>query len=182
MAKVIGGMTVSLDGFINDKNGSVSKLYPDLAELVQTDLLQEAMQKTGAVVMGRRSYDMSNGDFTGYEFQKPIFVVTHHPPAQPAKGENDHLKFTFVTDGVKSAIRQAKTAAGEKDVVIVGGASVTQQCLQAKLVDELQIGIMPVLLGDGLRLFEYLDPLELEKIKVIETVGGRTELIYRVVG
>ncbi len=69
MAKVIVGMTVSLDGFVNDRNGSVARLYPDLAALRKTEVLQEAIADTGAVVMGRRAYEMANGDFTGYEFQ-----------------------------------------------------------------------------------------------------------------
>src|SRR3712207_4949960 len=115
MGKVVLGMTISLDGFVNDRNGSVERLYPDLAALRETEILQEAMRTTGAVVMGRRSYDMGQGDFTGYEFQVPIFVLTHHVPEKPAKGENEYLKFHFVTDGVVSAIEKAKVAAGERD-------------------------------------------------------------------
>jgi dihydrofolate reductase len=183
MGKVIGGMTISLDGFINDRSGGVGRLYPDLDELRETDMLQEAIKATGAAVMGRKTYDMGGGDFTDYEFQVPIFVVTHDPPAVATQGENENLKFTFVTDGVESAIKRAKAAAGDKDVQIVGGANINQQGLKAGLIDELQVGIMPVLLGAGLRLFEHLESqeIELEKIKVIETVGGRTEIIFRVV-
>jgi dihydrofolate reductase len=82
------------------------------------------------------------------------------------------LTFTFVTEGIESAIRQAQAAAGDKDVTVVGGASTFQQCLKAGLVDELQLDIMPVLLCKGLRLFEHLEdlqPLELEKVKVVES-------------
>ncbi|MEK6226808.1 MAG: hypothetical protein AABM40_11035 [Chloroflexota bacterium] len=122
MAKVIVGMTVSLDGFVNDRNGSVERLYPDLAALRKTEVLQEAIANTGAVVMGRRAYEMANGDFTGYEFQVPIFVVTHHPPKAVAKGENARLSFEFV-DHVDGAVGKAKKAAGTKDVTAVGGAS-----------------------------------------------------------
>src|SRR4051812_4274225 len=99
MAKVIAGMMISLDGFVNDRNGSVSRLYPNMAALVESDLLQEAIRTTGAVVMGRTTYDMSQGDYTGYEFQTPIFVLPPHPPQHGPKGENEQLKFHFVTDG-----------------------------------------------------------------------------------
>ena len=91
----------------------------------------------------------------------PIFVLTHTPPAQLPKPD-ERLTFTFVTDGIESAIRQALAAAGDKDVTVVGGPSTVQQCLQHGLVDVLQIGIMPVLLGDGLRLFEGAPPAALE--------------------
>jgi dihydrofolate reductase len=170
MGKVLAGMTMSLDGFIQDSNGSVARLYPDLDALRQTDLLQEEMRRTGAVVMGRRAYDMAQGDFTGYEFQVPIFVLTHHAPQTVAKGENDRLRFTFVTDGIEHAIAQARAAAGDKDVAVIGGAQTVQQCLQAGLVDELQIDLVPLLLGGGLRLFEQpgSEPVELERIRVIE--------------
>ena len=87
MAKVVVGMTMSLDGFVNDRQGSVARLYPDLAALQKTEMLREAIANTGSVVMGRRAYDMANGDFTGYEFQVPIFVVTHRPPAKAASPE-----------------------------------------------------------------------------------------------
>src|SRR2546425_7627580 len=111
MAKVVVGMTLSLDGFVNDRNGSVARLYPDLAALAKTELLREAIANTGAVVMGRRAYEMAHGDFTGYEFQVPIFVLTHHPPREVAKGENARLSFSFVGD-VAAAIQKAKQAAG----------------------------------------------------------------------
>ncbi len=183
MGKVMGGMTISLDGFINDRTGSVSKLYENFDELVASDMLQEAMRTTGAVVMGRNTYDMANGDFTGYEYQAPIFVVTHDAPETVAKGENENLKFHFVTQGFESAIQQAKAAAGDKDVQLVGGASANQQVLKAGLMDELQIGIVPVILGDGVRLFENLESLEieLEKIRIIELPAGRTDILFRVV-
>ena len=119
MAKVIVGMTTSLDGFVNDRNGSVARLYPDLAALRKTEMLQDAIANTGAVVMGRRAYEMANGDFTGYEFQVPIFVLTHHPPEAVAKGENAKLSFTFVGDLI-SAIQRARKAAGDKKCVTRG--------------------------------------------------------------
>lgn len=182
MSKVIGGFTLSLDGFASDRNGSLEQLYPDLEQLAESEVLQASMRSTGAVVMGRRAYEMANGDFTGYEYQTPIFVVTHQPPQTRAKGENDKLSFHFVTDGIEQAVEQAKTAAGERDVMIVGGASVLQQCLLAGLVDELNIAMMPVFLGDGLRPFDQLDGVQiaLEKINVMESAGGRVDVFYRV--
>ncbi len=154
MGNVIVGATMSLDWFMSDRNGDVSRLYPDLAALRSTEMLQEEIQTTGAVVMGRRAYDMAEGDVTDYEYQTPIFVLTHHVPEQVAKGQNDQLTITFITDGIASAIAQAKAAAGDKHVMVVGGANTAQQCLRAGLVDEIHIGIVPVLLGEGLRFFE----------------------------
>lgn len=115
-----------------------------------------------------------------YEFQVPIFVLTHEPPkAQPKQDER--LTFTFVTDGVESAIAQAKAAAGDKAVQVVGGVSVIQQLLHAGLVDELHVDVMPVLLGAGLPLFADagLERVRLEKIGVRE-VAARTSLSFRV--
>ncbi|MEO8609447.1 MAG: dihydrofolate reductase family protein [Chloroflexota bacterium] len=182
MAKVMVGMTMSLDGFVQDQNGSVGRLYPDLADLRTSELLQDAMKATGAVAMGRQTYDMAQGDFTGYEYQVPIFVLTHEAPKTVAKGENDKLKFSFVTDGIESVIQKAKAAAGSKDVTVVGGANFVQELLKAGLVDQLEVGIIPVFFGSGLRFFENLadEQVKLEKVKVIET-GARTDLIFRVV-
>jgi dihydrofolate reductase len=173
MGKVIFGMIMSLDGFVNDREGGASQLYPDMEAMRQWPELQAAMEQTGAVIMGRRSYDMGQGDFTGYEFQTPIFVITHHPPQTPAKGENDKLKFHFVTDGVASAVKQAKAAAGDKDVTMVGGVDVAHQAIKAGLIDEIHIDIRSILLGGGLHLFEGLDidPVELEIIHVSHIPG-----------
>jgi len=184
MGKVILGFVISLDGYIEDKNGSASRLYAnyaDLGSLRDLEAIQAAMRTTGAVIMGRRAYERGNGDYTGYEFQTPIFVVTHNPPETPAKGENENLKFHFVADGVESAVRHAKAAAGDKNVTIVGGAEIAQQVLKAGLVDEVQIDIAPVLLGAGLRAFDNLSgkPIELESTHV-GTTAGVTNLVFRV--
>jgi dihydrofolate reductase len=179
MAKVIVGMTVSLDGFVNDRNGSVVRLYPDLAALGKTEVLREAIANTGAVLMGRRAYDMANGDFTGYEFQVPIFVVTRQPPKAVAKGENARLSFEFVGD-LETAVRKAKKAAGNRDVSVIGGASTAQQCIASGLADEIHVGIVPVLFGEGLRLFENLgDEVQLETIEVLKS-PNRTDIRFRV--
>jgi len=182
MGKVVGGMTLSLDGFVSDPHGDVSRLYPDLSELQKTEMLQEEIRTTGAVVMGRHSYNMGDPDSfaDNYEFQVPIFVLTHHIPEKKPK-ETKMLSVTFVTDGVESAIAKAKAAAGDKNVILIG-ASINQQCINAGLCDELHIGIMPVLFGDGLRLFEHMDVarITLEKVKVFES-GARTDIWLRVV-
>jgi dihydrofolate reductase len=183
MATVIAGMTVSLDGFVADPSGSAERLYTDLAELRGSAYMSAAIETTGAVLMGRRAFEMGDPDsYVGnYEFQVPIFVLTHHPPEVSPK-QDERLTFTFVTDGIESAIEQARAAAGDKAVQVVGGASVVQQLLRAALVDELHVDVMPVLLGGGLRLLENIESerIQLEKIDVHD-FGPRTSLRFRVV-
>lgn len=185
MAKVILGITMSLDGYINDRGGSVDALYPDLETLRDTEPLKESIQNTGAVVMGRNAFAMAEDPdlYAGnYEFQVPIFVLTHEVPKRLPK-ETGKLTFTFVTDGIESAVGHAREVAGDKDIIIIGGASTAQQCLNAGLADELHIDIMPVLLCGGLRLFEDIgtEQIQLERIKVIESPAGRTHLRFHVV-
>jgi dihydrofolate reductase len=156
MAKVVLGVTISLDGFAEDINGSVGALYPDLDTLRNTDVLQESMHSTGSVVMAWKEYVMAEDPdwFAGnYEYQVPIFVFTDEVPRKHPK-ETDKLTFTFVTDGIKSAVRQAKVSAGNKDVTIIGSANITQQCLRAGLANELHIDIISVFLKAGFRPFE----------------------------
>jgi dihydrofolate reductase len=182
VAQVIFGMTMSLDGFVEDARGSVSALYADLQALRGTAYMDEAIEETGAVLMGRRTFDMGDPDsYAGeYEFQVPIFVLTHDPPAVPPR-QDERLTFTFVTDGVESAVAQAKAAAGGKAVTVVGGPDVLAQLLRAGLVDELAVDVQPVLLGAGKRLFDFggLERVRLEKRDVRE-VGARTSLRFRV--
>ena len=185
MGKVILGMTMSIDGFINDRSGSVDALYPDLAALRDTEPLRESIQNTGAVVMGRNSFAMAEDPdwfAVDYEYQVPIFVLTHQPPKRQPK-EVGKLTFTFVTDGIQSAIGQANAAAGDKDVTVIGAASTAQQCLAAGLADELHIDIMPVLFGGGLRPFEGIgaEQIQLERLTVVELPAGRTHLRFQVV-
>ncbi len=181
--KVIVGAVMSLDGFMAGPGGDLSRLYPDMAAMRETKMLQDAIRMTGAVVMGRRTYAMGEPDaYDGdYEFQVPIFVVTHAAPNRLPR-QDARLTFTFVTDGVESAIRQARAAAGGRNVTVVGGASTLQQCLQLGLADEVEISLRPVLLGGGLRLFEHLSsaPIELEIFSVDRT-RLTTDLRYRVV-
>jgi dihydrofolate reductase len=181
MATVHTGMTMSLDGFVADRGGSTSRLS-DPAASGGSEYMTALIRETGAVVMGRRTFAMAEDPdwYVGnYEFQVPIFVLTHTPPpAMPKQDEN--LTFTFVTDGIASAIAQAKAAAGSR-VVQVLGASVVQQILRAGLADELHVDVAPVLLGAGLRLFDGpdLEGVELRRVGVRE-VGGFTSLRFRI--
>lgn len=180
MAKVVWGMIMSIDGFINDREEKLDKLY---ASFEPNEEIHAAMARTGAVVMGRSSFEMSvdtDAYADDYEFQVPLYILTHQPPSRHPK-ENDKLTISFVTDGIENAISQAKASAGEKDVVVLG-ASTGQQALKAGLVDELQIAIAPILLGQGVRFFEQLEDfeIELEKLRTIET-AKQVEIWYKVI-
>lgn len=185
MGKVILGVTNSLDGFAEDSNGSVGALYPDLETLRDTEILRESQRNTGAVVMAWKEFAMAEDPdwFAGnYEYQVPIFVFTDKAPKKHPK-ETNKLTFTFVTDGIESAVRQAKATAGEKNVTIIGSASTTAQCIRAGLADELHIDIIPVFLKAGFRPFEGIDnkSFKVERIKVVELPAGRTHLRFRVI-
>ena len=156
MGKVILGVTISLDGFAEDSNGSVGALYPDLDTLRNTEVLRESIHTTGSVVMAWKEFAMAEDPdwFAGnYEYQVPIFVFTDKIPKKRPK-ETDKLTFTFVTDGIESAVRRAKVAAGRKDVTIIGSAATVHQVLNAGLSDELQIDIIPIFLHNGFRPFD----------------------------
>ena len=182
MAKVILGVTISLDGFAEDSKGSVGALYPDLDTLRKTDLLQESIRTTGSVVMAWKEFAMAEDPdlYAGnYEYQVPIFVLTDKAPEKHPK-ETGKLTFTFVTDGIESAVRQAKVAAGRKDVTIIGSAATVQQVLNAGLADELHIDIIPKFFHKGFRPFEHVDEnIKLKKIRVVEA-GERTSLQFLV--
>jgi dihydrofolate reductase len=156
-----------------------------------SEVLEEVVRSNGATVMGRRMFSGGEGPWAddpnadgwwGDEppFRHPVFVLTHH--AREPVTEQGGTTFTFVTDGIEAALEQARAAAGDKDVAVAGGASVAQQYLEAGLLDELQIHIVPVLLGGGVRLFDRLgsDPIELEAIRVIASTAV-THLKARVV-
>lgn len=182
MSKIIAGMTMSLDGFISDEYGNINCLYEDLEALRDAPYMQEAIDETGAVIMGKRTYELGDPTLYAdhYEFQVPIFIVTNHIP-DVLPNQNDLLTFTFVTDGLLSTVNQAKAAAIDKAVQVVGGVDVINQLLQAGLVDELTIDIMPIFLGKGKRLFtdETLEGIKLEKTKCSEE-GKRTTIRFKV--
>jgi dihydrofolate reductase len=143
------------------------------------EVLNESMSASGAVVVGKRMFDCAEGWGDDPPFRVPVFVVTHDAREREDKGATS---FTFVADGIESALEQARVAAGAKDVSIGGGANIIQQCLTARLLDEIQIHVAPVLLGDGRRLFEQpgAEQIELEATRVIAS-PGITHLKYRVV-
>jgi dihydrofolate reductase len=154
-----------------------------------TRVVEESLENLGAAVMGRNMFGGGTGDWgsdpwEGWwgddpPFHVPVFVLTHHA-REPVLKEGG-TTFTFVTDGIESALEQARAAAGEKDVSLSGGANVAQQYLKAGLLDELQIHLVPVLLGDGARLFDNLGDakVRLECTRAIEAPGV-THLTYRV--
>jgi dihydrofolate reductase len=157
-----------------------------------SELVEEAIRNTGATIMGRRMFSGGAGPWDedpnadGWwgddpPFHHPVFVLTHHPRDKVTK--QGGTTFTFVTDGIESALEQAREAAGDKDVAVGGGAEAAQQYLRAGLLDELQIHLVPVLLGDGVRLFAKQpgpDLPKLEPTRVIES-DRVTHLGYRVV-
>jgi dihydrofolate reductase len=186
MGNVVIDMSMSLDGYIaapNDTPGQGlgedgMRLHnwmfddPSVFERVYGNLIEE----TGAVIMGRRTYDNSIPEWGGRGPMDdvPCFVITHNPPASA------HPIFTFVTDGVESALAKAREAAGDRRIGLMG-ANIDQQFLAAGLVDEIRIHLIDVLLGGGRRLFDHLPKrIELERTGLSET-GGVTHLEYRVV-
>jgi dihydrofolate reductase len=185
MGKVILGVTISLDGFAEDINGSVNSLYQDLDSLAETEVFKESIIMTGSVVMSKKEFEMADDSDLyayNYEYQVPIFVFTDKKPERHPK-ETDKLSFTFITDGIAETIRQAKIAAGDKDVNIIGSAITTQLCLNEDLIDELQVDIIPILLHNGFRPFDSIDDLsiKLERIEVVELPVGRIHIRYKVI-
>lgn len=147
------------------------RMSPESAEV-----MDESFGTTGAMVMGRRWFDIGErpwGDDP--PFHVPVFVVTHRARAKVTKGDTT---FTFVTDGIEAAVKQAKAAAKEKNVG-VGSASTGQQVMKAGLLDEVQIHLVPILLGEGRRLFQDIGEFDLARTRVIEAPGV-THLRFRV--
>jgi dihydrofolate reductase len=203
MGKVTVDISMSLDGFIAGRNDGPElplgeqgeKLHEWVYGLASwrerhglaggesnrdAEILDEAFRDAGAVVLGRRMFDNAHGWGEDPPFHMPVFVLTHDTREKLTK--EGGTMFTFVTDGIESALEQAKAAAGDKDISIAGGANTVQQCLNAGLVDELQIHLVPLMLGGGVRLFDEADPerIGLEPIRVVESPRV-THLKYRAV-
>ena len=203
MGKVTTGLSMSVDGFIAGPNDGPGSPLGDGGERLfawysggdtenrlpgtemvfmvspqSAQLLGEAHTNMGAFVTGRRTFDISNGWGGSPPLGVPTFVVTH---SVPQEWVYEGSPFTFVTDGLESAVEQARAVAGDKNVA-VGAASIAQQCIRAGLLDEIHVDLVPVLLGDGIRLFGHLGagPIELESTEVIEG-AGITHLTFRVV-
>jgi dihydrofolate reductase len=199
MGTVMVDLSVSLDGFIAgaddgpglplgrggealftwmtagpESNRVEARIQPPDASKV---VVEEWMTTAGAMISGRRTFDIANGWKDGHPIDAPIFVLTHQVPTE---GEWSP-QVTFVTEGLDRALELAQEAAGDK-TVSVGGAGLVQQLLRAGKLDEIQVSVAPVLLGSGVRLFDHLgpDPIALEQIRVIGSEGV-THLRYRVV-
>jgi dihydrofolate reductase len=194
MPKVSFDISMSLDGYIAGPGDDVDPLHEWIYGLESwrdrhnleggepgrdSDVLEEAFRDVGAMVMGKRMFDLGEphwGDDP--PFHLPVFVVTHEAREALPKGDTT---FSFVTDGVPGAVQRARSAAGERNVAVMGGAEVIQQCLAEGLVDDFQLHVVPVLLGAGIRLFAEPGPqLELEPARVIGSPAV-THVRYRVV-
>ena len=192
MGRVKAEISMSLDGYIAGRDVRVGNGMGDDGDRLHdwrfdartpTDeaIVADLYATTGAVVIGKRMFDV------GFEpwgdpppFGMPVFIVTHHHrDAMPMQGGTT---YTFVADGIDAALEQARAAAGSKDVGIWGGASTIRQYLQAGLLDELQLHLVPILLGGGTRLFDGLDPagIDLRRTSSVETPGA-THLRFEVV-
>jgi dihydrofolate reductase len=156
---------------------------------VDDEVVEESVRNVGAYLMGRRMFGADEGPWgddpwNGWwgddpPFGVPVFVLTHHPRERLVMQGGS--SFTFVTDGIESALEQARAAAGDRDVAVAGGANLAQQYLAAGLIDELQLHLAPVLLGGGVRLFDHVAPdqVALQPTRVIESPAV-THLRYRV--
>jgi dihydrofolate reductase len=201
--KVVLDITMSLDGFIAGPNDGPDnglgdggdRLHEWVYELAawrephglsggktnrDSEIMDEAVKRTGAIIVGKRMFNNAGGWGDTPPFHKPVFVLTHE--VRDKEEKDGGTTFIFVNDGVESALDQARAAAGDKDVGISGGADTAQQFMKAGLLDELQIHIAPLMLGGGVRLFDQvgLDDMALELTEVIESPVV-AHLRYRVV-
>jgi dihydrofolate reductase len=196
MTKVVADISMSLDGFVTGpdpgpaaglgRGGEPIHTWVMEADEVDSEILSEATERSGAVVMGRNLFDVVDGpdgwsDDMGYGAGNvgtpPFFVVTHSTPDQVRLG----LDFTFVTDGVASAVDQARAAAGSKDAFVMGGADVIRQSLDEGLVDELVIHLSPVIVGGGTPLFSENRRRELVQ-RSVRVSTTATHIVYDVAG
>jgi dihydrofolate reductase len=210
MSSVSCQMSISLDGFVAGPNQSLEnpigegglRLHQWVFETaswrerqgeaggarsVDSDIVRDLFKNVGAYIMGRKMFGGGDGQWdeawTGWwgedpPYHVPVFVLTHHPRRSlPMQGGTT---FTFVTDGIESALEQARAAAGDKDIHIAGGAQAVQQYLRAGWLDELYLHIVPVILGAGERLLENVGDPTLEPVNVIASPAV-THVKYRIV-
>ncbi|HEX3213195.1 MAG TPA: dihydrofolate reductase family protein [Actinomycetota bacterium] len=196
MSKVTCDISISLDGFAAGPNqsldnplgeGAEDRLHQWMFEEAEANAAElQGITAAGAFIMGRNMFSPGRDDWDlewkGWwgddpPYHRPVFVLTHHPrPTLPMRGGTT---FNFVTDGIESALAQARKAAGEGDIAIAGGAHTVNQYLAAGLIDELRLHVAPVLLGGGERLFDGVGDLTLEPLSVRGT-NLVTHLRYRV--
>jgi dihydrofolate reductase len=195
MATVVADMSISLDGFIAGPNDRIDEIFAwfssgdvevplpnkhvipafrvDEASAAE---LRRTLDTLGAIVTGRRTFDLAGGWAGAHPMGAPVWIVTHNPP-----DGYDDAPFTFVTDGVESAVEQAREAAGD-GLVAMAGASMVRQALNAGVLDAVRMSVAPVLLGEGIRFFDGLEktPVQLKAPRVVEG-NGVTHLYYEVV-
>jgi len=200
MGDVVADMSMSLDGFSTGPNDSPEnplgeggdRLHEWMSGLgdwgerhdltgPHAEVFRASRGHVGAAVMGRPVFDKGVEPWGGGDppFHVPVFVVTHR--AREPLVKQGGTTYTFVTDGIASALAQAQAAAGDKDVLLGGGADIVRQFIHAGLLDELQLHLVPVLLGGGIRLFDQMgpEPVELGSMRVIDATGV-THLRFRV--
>jgi dihydrofolate reductase len=199
MGKVIVGLSVSLDGFIAGPNDGLEhplgvggeRLFAWMNAGPETNRVNKYLAppdaslpvveawttECGAIVSGRRTFDIAGGWKDGHPIDVPIFVVTHEAPTE---GEWSP-RVQFVTEGLEKAVELARAAAGDRDISVCAAGPV-QQLLRAGQLDEIEVSVAPCLLGGGVRLFDHLgsEPIDLEQISVIPS-DGVTHLRYRVI-
>ncbi|MGP4029823.1 dihydrofolate reductase family protein [Actinomadura sp. 3N407] len=190
MSSVIWHVTMSLDGFIAGRDDSMDWVVAQWSdgggntrdvEVQRSAVADEVLQNAGAILGGRRWYDVAVRKFDGYkgvyggQWAGPVFVLTHHPP-----GADHHPAITFLSGGLSEAVATATSAASGKSVIVFG-ANLAVQCLRAGLLDEIVVHLVPVLLGDGIRLIDVLDfgPVSLERT-LVATSGQVTDLRFAV--
>jgi dihydrofolate reductase len=188
MSKVYLHLSISLDGFITGPNEGaddegLERLHVwmfDGKTDADAEIRDHVYSRTGAILIGRRMFDVGVEPWGDPPpFHMPVFILTHEArDPMPMQGGTT---YTFVTDGIEAGLEQARAAAGDKDIGIWGGAGIAQQYLKAGLLDEMLLALIPVLLGDGIRLFENLGPdwIELDKARTIETPNA-THLRYTI--
>jgi dihydrofolate reductase len=194
MSKLAAGFSVSLDGFVAEENNDTTHVFawyfaePIDMKTVTVDQLEltpeskerqdELAQGIGAIISGRRTFDTAHAWGGKHPMGVPVVVLTHNTPAEWS-GEDS--PFTFVTEGVEQAVEVARQLAGGQAIGVTG-PDVMRQCMKLGLLDEIGIDLVPVLLGKGVRMFEYIgiEPLHLEKISVKNGPGGVTHLNYRI--
>jgi dihydrofolate reductase len=197
MAKVTTELSMSLDGFIAGPDDSVDHIFDwyDSGEVeIKTVMepltfhvseasakhIRESFANVGALISGRRLFDITNGWGGRHPVDAPVFVVTHGNVPRDWIAEHPDAPFTFVTEGIESAVEQAKATAGDKNVS-VAGPNVIQQCINLGLMDEICISLVPVLIGEGIPFFGKLDksPVRFDGPRIVEGEGV-THLHYTV--
>jgi dihydrofolate reductase len=185
MGKVLFGLSMSLDGFIADRNDDVTEVFAWMGRAMEHfyEVVGDQLNEGGVVIMGHRSFQQIDNEQgwimpDGTALPGPVIVLQSQAREPLKQGQTQYY---FVTDGIESAIAKARELAGEKNIAL-HGASAVQQALKVGLLDEIHLSVAHVLLGEGVRLFDHLGtkPIHLEHMRTLETPGA-THLSFRVV-